>query len=147
MFADAETSRRALAGYFGMPDRRVERHPAAERVAHDVRLVEPEVVDEGGDVVGHEPHVDRPIDVGGTAVTLHVGRDDLVALRKGRQDRPEHLARPEPAVQQDHRPPGPVRLVVQVDAVDLGILAGACRLGSPIGAHGDSPSVFGWVRR
>ena len=31
-----------------------ERDPAAERVADDVRLVEPEVVDERRDVVGHE---------------------------------------------------------------------------------------------
>ena len=41
------------------------------------------------------------------------------------QDRPEHLARAEPAVQQDHRPPGAVDLVVEVDAVDVGVLAGA----------------------
>ena len=90
-----------FSGYF---DRGEERHPAAERVADDVGLLEPEVVDERRDVVGHEPDVDRPIDVGGPAVALEVDRDDLVVLRQGREDRPEHLARPEPAVEQDHRP-------------------------------------------
>ena len=51
-----------------------ERHAAAERVADDVRPVEPEVVDERRDVVGHEPDVDRPVDVGGPAVALEVGQ-------------------------------------------------------------------------
>ena len=102
-----------------------QRDAAAERVADDVRLLQPEVVDEGRDVVGHEPDVDRPIDVGGAPVPLEVDRDDLVALRQRGEDRPEHLARHEPAVQQDQRPPGPVGLVVEVDAVDLGVLAGA----------------------
>ena len=70
MWADAMTSLPTLSGYF---DRGEERHPAAERVADDVRLLEPEVVDERGDVVGHEPDVDRPIDVGGAPVALEVG--------------------------------------------------------------------------
>ena len=32
------------------------------------------------DVIGHEPHVDRPVDIGGPAVPLQVNGDDLVAL-------------------------------------------------------------------
>ena len=127
MCAEAMTSLPTLSGYF---DRRAERHAAAERVADDVRLVEPEVVDQRRDVVGHQPHVDRSVDVGGAAVPLQVDGDDLVALGQRGQDRPEHLARPEPAVQQDQRPPGPVGLVVEVDAVDLGVLAGALRVAS-----------------
>ena len=71
MLAAAMTSLPTLSGYF---DRREERDAAAERVADEVRLVEPEVVDERRDVVGHEPDVDRPIDVGGAAVALEVGR-------------------------------------------------------------------------
>ena len=38
-----------------MPGRREEGDAAAERVAHHVGLLEPEVADEGGDVVGHQP--------------------------------------------------------------------------------------------
>ncbi len=112
-----------------------QRHAAAERVADDVWLVEPEVVDEGRDVVGHQPDVDRPIDVRRAAVALEVDHDDLVALRQRGEYRPEHLARHESAVQQDHRSPGPVGLVVEVDAVDLGVLADALRLGRPVGGH------------
>ena len=122
-----------------------ERDAAAERVADEVGLLEPEVVDEGRDVVGHEPDVDRPIDVGGAAVPLEVDRDDLVALGQRREDRPEHLARAEPAVEQDQRPPGPVGLVVEVDAVDLGVSAGPVRIGRPVRGHPSSPRInAGW---
>ena len=122
MFAETMTS---LPTSSGCCDGGEERDAATERVAHDVGLLEPEVVDERGDVVGHELDVDRPIDVGGPAVALEIGDDDLVARREGRQQRPEHLARPEPAVEEDERPPGAVGLVVEVDAVDVGVLAGA----------------------
>jgi hypothetical protein len=101
------------------------------------------VVDECRDVIGHEPRIDRPVDVGGAAVALQVDDDDLVALGQRRKDRFEHLARPEPAVQQDHRPPGPLDLEVEVDAVDLGVLAGTLGVGCPIaGRHGDAPPVL-----
>jgi hypothetical protein len=52
------------------------------------------VFDERHDVIGHEPDVDRPVDVGRPAVPLQVDRDDLVALGQRRKDRPENLARP-----------------------------------------------------
>ncbi|HET6918042.1 MAG TPA: hypothetical protein VFI46_01110 [Jiangellaceae bacterium] len=77
----------------------VQRHPTAERVTHQVRLVEPEVGGERRDVIGHQPHVNRSIDVCGAAVPLQVDGDDLVALRQCRNDRPEHFTRPKPAVQ------------------------------------------------
>ncbi len=108
--------------------RGVECHAAAERIAHDVGPVQPEVVDKGRDVVGDEPQLDRPVDVGGAAVTLQVDRDDLMVFRQRWKYRPEHLARSEPTVQQHHRPTGPVRLVVEVDAIDLGVLARAHRV-------------------
>jgi hypothetical protein len=41
-------------------------------------------------------------------VTLQVDDDDLVVFG------PDHLPGPEPAVQQDHRPPGPVGLEAEV---------------------------------
>ena len=96
---------------------------AAEGVADDVWLLEPEVVDEGHDVVGHESDVDRPIDVRGAPMSLEVDRDHLVPFRQRWEHRPEHLTRHEPAVQQDHRSARPVRLVVEADAVDVGVLA------------------------
>ncbi len=100
------------------------------------------MLDQCGDVTGHEPHVDRSIDVSRTAVSLEVDSDDLVALGELWKDRPEHLARPKAAVQQDHWAPSPVRFVVKLDAVDLGVLAGALGVGGPISLHGCAPSVF-----
>src|SRR6266566_8388342 len=94
------------------------------------------MVDQSGDVVGHHPNVDWSIDVSGTTMSLQVRGDDLVALRKLGYDGPKHLARHESAVQEDQRPPGPMRLVIEIDAVDLGVLAGALCVGCPIGGHG-----------
>src|SRR5882672_740586 len=99
------------------------------------------MVDERRNVAGHQPDVDRSIDVSGAAVSLQVDGDDMVALCEQRQDGPEHLARPESAMQQDERPPAPMSLVIEVDAVDLGVLAGALRLCGPIAGHGHAPCV------
>jgi hypothetical protein len=66
----------------------LERDPTAERVAHEVRPDQPEVVGQSGDVVGHEADVNRPIDIGSPAMPLQVNRYDLVALRQHRKDRP-----------------------------------------------------------
>jgi hypothetical protein len=117
-----------------VPDRQLHRDPATERVADDVRPVEAEVVDERGDVIGHEPDVQRPVDVGGARVALQVGEDDGVVLGQGRDVGPEHLAVAETSVQQDQRPAVPVRLVVEVDPVDLGV------------AHDDAPKFSSEVR-
>src|SRR5205809_466704 len=100
------------------------------------------MVDERGDVVGHEADVYRSIDVSGTAMSLQVDGDDLVALCEHWQNRPEHLARSKPTVQQDQRASGPVGLVVEVDAVDLGVLAAALDGGSPIGLHACTPCLL-----
>jgi hypothetical protein len=141
--ADVGRGRHQPADLGRVLGRGVERHPAAEGVAHQVRGVQPEVVDERGDVIGHEPDVERSVDVGGAAVALQVDDDDLAAFGQGGKGRPEHLARAEPAVQQEHRPPGPMGLEVEVDAVDLGVLAVAVRLGCPItGRHGAAPHVL-----
>ena len=67
----------------------MQRDAAAERVADDVRPVEPEVVDQRGDVVGHELDVERPVDVGGAPVPLQVGCDDLVVVGERGQDGPK----------------------------------------------------------
>ena len=124
-----------LADLLRILHRSEERNAAAERIADDVRLLQPEVVDERRDVVCHQLHVDRPVDVRRAPVPLEVDDDDLVALRQRGEDRPEHLAGSEPTVQQDHGSPCPVGLVVEVDAVDLGVLADALRLDRPVGGH------------
>jgi hypothetical protein len=60
---DVRRGRDETADLGRMLRRCVERHSTAERVAHEVRTVEPEVVDQCGDVVGHEPDVNGSIDV------------------------------------------------------------------------------------
>ena len=102
------------------------------------------MVDERRDVVGHEPDVDRPVDVGGASVPLEVDDDDLVVPRQGGEDGLEHLARAEPPVKQDQRPPGPMALVVEVHAVDLGVCARALRLGCPVCGHRRPPWGHHW---
>ena len=132
-------------------DRGLERDPAAERVADEVDLLEPEVLDEGGDVVAHRDEADRPVDVGRAPVALEVGEDDAVSGGELVGHRPEHLARPESAVEQHQRPAAAVDLVVEADAVDIGIGAGALGLGRPVGGrHRDAPRAglrWGLARR
>ena len=131
----------------GMANGGVERDAAAQRVAHEVRLLEPEVLDEGRDVVGHQLDADRPVDVRRPPMPLQVDGDHLVALGERRQDRPEHLAGPEPAVEQDQGPPRAMRLVVEADPIDVGIPPGAFGLGGPFGGHGSAPVMGGWWLR
>ena len=91
------------------------------------------MLDECGDVASHQARVDRPVDVGCPAVALQVGEDDLVACGERLQRRPEHLAGPEPAVEQDDRAAGAVSLEVEVDPVEVGVFAGAAGSGGQIG--------------
>ena len=123
-----------------MPDGGLERDAAAERVAHDVGLLEPQVPDQRRDVVGHEPDVDRPVDVGGSAVSLEIDCDHLALSGECRQERPEHLTGPEPAMEQDRGSPLAVDVVVEADPVDVGVTAGALCLARPVGGrHGSAP--------
>lgn len=91
-------------------------------------------VDQHGDVVGHQPHVQGPVDVRGAAVALQVDGVDLVVLGQRRQHRAEGLTGHQPAVQQDQRASGPVRRNPEIDAVDLDVAAGALRVGRAVGS-------------
>src|SRR5207244_13313406 len=113
--------------------RRLQRDTTTERVTHDVPAGQLEMFDQRSDVAGHEPDVDRSIDVSGAAMSLEVDGDDLVALREKWKNWSEHLARPKSSVEQDQRAPGSVGFVIEVDTVDLGVLAGALHRGGPIG--------------
>src|SRR5438045_1668886 len=121
---------------------------ATERVAHHVRPVQLQVFDERGDVVGHELRLERSIDVGRTAVALQIDGDDLPTLRERRQVGTKHRARAQSAVQQDERITRSLDLVVELDAVHVGVVANTPGLASPFAlrfalrlvlASGDSP--------
>ena len=115
-----------------MAERDEERDASTERVADDVRPLELHMLDERGDVLGHELRADRAIDVRSPPMRLQIDADHLVALRQYGQVGSEHLDRAEPAVQQDQRSAGPVDLVVELDAVHVGVVAFAFRLASPL---------------
>src|SRR5206468_10385091 len=87
--------------------------------AHDVGPLELQMRDEGRDLVRHQLRADRPIDVGGSAVALHIDADDLPAFCERREVGAEHLYGAETAVQQDHRPARAVDLGVESDAVHV----------------------------
>jgi hypothetical protein len=73
--------------------------------------------------------INRSSNVGSAAVPLQADRDDLVTFGERGMNRPKHLTRSQPAVQQDQRTPFPDRLAIEIDAVDVGVLAGTlCRL-------------------
>src|SRR2546423_14327889 len=74
-------------------------------------------------------------------MALQVDGDVLVALCELWKNRPEHLARHKATVQQDERGPGAVSFVVELDAVDLSISAGALHVRRPIGFHTCAPSA------
>ena len=93
-----------------MLDRDPQRHLAAERIAEQVDLVEPELSSQLRDIVGHQLGPQRPVDVGRAAVALEVGQDHPPACR---HDRGERLARADPAVQHHQRLARAVLFVVQ----------------------------------
>ena len=80
--------------------------------------------------IGHEPDVDRAIDVGGATVALEIRRDDLMVVGQRGKDGAEHLAGREPAVEQDHR------LALAEVLVDLGDVG-------EVAADGEGPEGVG----
>ena len=75
-----------------MTESREEGHAPAKRVADEIDLPELQVLDQRGDVAGHQLRTERPIDVGCASVTLEIGDDDLMSRRERREIRPECLA-------------------------------------------------------
>src|SRR5258706_11057 len=101
-----------------MPERDLQTNPATKRKAHDVGVLEAEVLDEYGDIVGHRLEAQRPVDVGGAPVALQVDGDDLPPSGKNGQDRVEHGHADHAAMEQYHRIAVAPDLVVELEAVD-----------------------------
>jgi hypothetical protein len=75
---------------------------ATHAVTEDVRAVDAEVIQQAGDVAGERRRGDLPVDVRGTAVTLHLHPDQLVCASQGRDERGEvEIDSQHAAVQQD----------------------------------------------
>src|SRR6202034_3384616 len=61
----------------GVVHRQLQGHTAAEAEAEYVRLVDAEVVEQGGHVTGQVAQLEVAVDVGGAAVPLQFGGDHL----------------------------------------------------------------------
>ncbi len=82
----------------------LERHRAAHAVAEDVRAVDAELVEQADDVAGQRRRRDRPVDVRGAAVSLHLNADQLMLAGQGRDEGGEvEVDGQHAAVQQDLR--------------------------------------------
>src|SRR5439155_20886001 len=101
-----------VAHHVEVPDDGLQRHAAVERIAHDVGGCETQVLDQGGDVVGHQRDAQGAIDVSRAPVALQVDGDHLAALGERREVGAKHLDGAETAVQQDERSAGSVDLVI-----------------------------------
>ncbi len=94
----------------------------------DIGLLDPQVVQQGGAVVGHPLVRDRPVDIGGAAVALEIGDDHLAGRYQPGQQGAELTGRHvRPVQEQDGRRVRrlAVDLVVHVEAVRRGV-TGRC---------------------
>src|SRR4029078_190935 len=113
-----------LPDQLGMTNGELQRDAAAHRVPNDVYPIELEIPNERRDVVGHELHTERPADVGRAHVTLEIQSQELPSRRERRKIPAEHLDGAESAVEQNEGTALAMDLVVEFDAVDLGVFAG-----------------------
>ncbi len=70
--------------------------PAAERVTHSVGLLDPEMLYQRSDVVGHRLEAHRAVDIRGAPVRLQVNGNHPPSLGKQRHDLAEHFRRAQP---------------------------------------------------
>jgi len=110
------------ADAFGVVDGELERGCRSHAVPEDVGAVNAEVVEQSGDVTGQGGRRDGALDVRSAAVALQLDADDGVAAGEGRDEGGEVQVDGEhPAVQQHEWGAVAVFLVVQVQAVDVGV--------------------------
>ena len=83
------------------------------------------MLDESGDVVRHRFVAERPVDVRGEPVTLHVDGDDLPRSGKGREVLAEAVAGGDAAVEQDQGIAIAMDLVVELETVHGRVVASA----------------------
>jgi hypothetical protein len=104
------------------PGRRTERDRAGDETTQaeteQVGLLDPQLVEQRDDVTGLRLDRHRAAGVGGVPVALELNRDHLPARREGFEQRPEiQLDGQQAPVEQDQRPAGTMRLVVELQAV------------------------------
>ena len=107
----------------GVANGRQKCNAAAERVAHDVHAAQTEVLDERRDVVGHERNAERTIDIRCTPMSLQIDADHLTVRGERAEVRAKHLDGAKPAVQKDQWASLAVSLIVELDPVDVGVIA------------------------
>jgi hypothetical protein len=89
-----------------MLDRAAQAGVAAEGVAQQVRLAEPEVIDQRGDVVAEVLVPELPVDVRGAAVPLQFDGDDPAVPRQLVEQIAEHAGQAVAARRPETTPSG-----------------------------------------
>src|ERR1039458_6596475 len=69
-----------LAYNLGVSDGELKRYTTAEGKAHDIRLLETKMRNKSGNIVCQQLEVQRPIDVGSSAMSLQIDGDDAASL-------------------------------------------------------------------
>ncbi len=111
-----------------MVDRHAQGDAGAQRIAHDIGPLVPEIADEFGDIGRKRFPTHRPVEGQRMAVCLELHADHLPAFGQRREHRAEHLCRLQPAMEKDERLTRPIDGVIDFDAVDRGV-AGLGRCG------------------
>jgi hypothetical protein len=106
---------------FGMAGRQVERDAGPHREADEGRLLDPQPVEQGDQIVGEDI---LGIGLGiarrfGQAVAGQIGNDDPIAIGEALALAPPHAPAASQAVHQDHRRTRAALVVVQADPVRL----------------------------
>ena len=107
-----------LADPGGRAERDRVRDQTAEAETEQIGLGDPQMVEQRDDVTGQRLDRHRAVGVGGVPVALEFHRDHLPARREGFEQRPEiEVDGHQATVEQDERPTGTMRLVVELQAV------------------------------
>jgi hypothetical protein len=96
---------------------------AAQGIAKDVGIFEPDVFDQGGNIVRHLLEGERAINIGGVSMSLQLDGNDLPVLGKDWQKLLEHPDYAQAAVKENQRLPFTVNLVAQLESVYVRVFA------------------------
>ena len=82
-----------------VPDGSAQGHSAPHGITQQIGFFEPEVLDQGSDIIRHGFEGHRAVDIGGVPMRLQLDGDDLAALRQCREQLIKHADDAQAAMQ------------------------------------------------